>query len=79
MTERRRYHLSHEEKDALLNDQAALIDAQAARIKELEAALQKPKKTSSNSHTPPSSGHKSNKRREEGRSRARLVPACLGV
>jgi len=55
---RHRYRLSDAEKDALLDDQSALIDAQAARIKELEAALSAPKKTSKNSHTPPSSGFK---------------------
>jgi len=55
-----RYRLSDAEKDALLNDQSALIEAQAARIKELEAALSAPKKTSKNSHTPPSSGFKGN-------------------
>jgi len=39
MSSRPRYRLSHEEKDALLSDQAALIEAQAARINELEAKL----------------------------------------
>lgn len=58
MERRHRYRLSEAEKDALLDDQSALIDAQAARIKELEAALSAPKKTSKNSHTPPSSGFK---------------------
>jgi len=45
MERRHRYGLSEAEKDALLDDQSALIDAQAARIKELEAALSAPKKT----------------------------------
>ena len=49
-----RYRLSDAEKDALLSEQAALIERMAARIAELEAAAGKPKKTSSNSHTPPS-------------------------
>lgn len=56
-----RYRLSDAQKDALLNDQATLIEAQAARIKELEAALSAPKKTSKNSSTPPSAGFKGNK------------------
>jgi transposase len=56
-----RYRLSDAEKDALLSDQAALIEAQATtisdlqrRIAELEAGS-KPKKTSRNSSKPPSS------------------------
>jgi transposase len=49
-----RYCLSEAEKDALLMEQAALIERMAARIAELEAAVAKPRKTSSNSHTPPS-------------------------
>jgi transposase len=49
-----RYRLSEREKDALLSEQAALIERLAARVKELEALLAKPKKTSQNSHTPPS-------------------------
>lgn len=49
-----RYRLSEAEKDALLLEQAALIERLAARISELEALVGKPKKTSSNSHTPPS-------------------------
>ena len=60
MAKRTRYRLSDAEEDALLDDQAALIEAQAARIRELEAALSAPKKTSRNSHTPPSAGHKPN-------------------
>ncbi len=55
-----KYRLSDAEKDTLLDDQAALIEAQAARIKELEAKLASPKKTPKNSHTPPSAGRKSN-------------------
>jgi transposase len=60
VAKRTRYRLSDTEKDALLDDQAALIEAQAARINELEAALSAPKKTSRNSHTPPSAGRKPN-------------------
>jgi transposase len=68
-----RYRLSEAEKDALLADQAALIDAQAARIQELEAALKgsgggpaggsggTAKKTPRNSHLPPSAGQKADK------------------
>lgn len=53
-----RYRLSDQEKDALLTEQAALIERQAARIAELEALLAKPKKTSQNSHTPSSQDRK---------------------
>ena len=60
MVKQPRYRLSDAEKDALLDDQAALIEAQATRIKELEAALSSPKKTPKNSHRPPSAGHKTN-------------------
>lgn len=56
-----RYRLSDADKDALLNEQSTLIDRQASmisdqkqRIAELEAALSSPRKTSRNSHTPPS-------------------------
>ncbi|MEC5325899.1 IS66 family transposase [Aurantimonas sp. A3-2-R12] len=54
MTRPRRCTLTDAEKDALLDRQAALIDALMARITALEAALAKPRKTSRNSHTPPS-------------------------
>ena len=57
---RSRYRLSDAEKDVPLDDQAALIEAQAVRIRELEAALSAPKKTPKNSHTPSSAGHKAN-------------------
>jgi len=53
MTPPFRYRLSDREKDALLSEQAALIERQAARIVELEGLLAKPAKTSRNSHTPP--------------------------
>lgn len=49
-----RYRLSEAEKDALILEQAALIERLAARVAELEAQLGKPKKTSANSHLPPS-------------------------
>ena len=56
-----RYRLSDADKDALLNEQSTLIDRQASmitdqkhRIAELEAALSSPRKTSRNSHIPPS-------------------------
>jgi transposase len=53
-----RYRLSDREKDALLTEQAALIERLAARVAELEALLAKPRKTSQNSHTPPSQDRK---------------------
>lgn len=53
-----RYRLSEREKDALLAEQAALIDRQAARIAALEALLARPKRTAQNSHTPPSQDRK---------------------
>ena len=62
--------MSDDEKDALLCEQAALIERQSARIAELEALLARPKKTSRNSHTPPSQdwksggGEKKSKRRK---------------
>ncbi|MBP2233327.1 hypothetical protein J2847_006664 [Azospirillum agricola] len=48
-----RHRLSDAE-EALLLEQAALIERLAARTTELEALVGKPRKTSSNSHTPPS-------------------------
>jgi transposase len=48
------YRLSEAEKDALLVEQAALIERLVARVAELEALLSKPKKTSANSHLSPS-------------------------
>lgn len=51
-----RYRLSDAEKDALLSQQARLIEQMAARIADLEAALRQPKKTPKNSHLPPSQG-----------------------
>ena len=49
-----RIRLTEAEKDALLREQAALIERMAARIAELEALVGKPRKTSSNSSIPPS-------------------------
>lgn len=54
MTLRPRFSLSEADKDALLLEQAAMIERLAARIAELEALVGKPRKTSSNSHIPPS-------------------------
>lgn len=75
-----RYRLSDAEKDALLLEQAALIERMAARIAALEAALGKPKKTSSNSHTPPSQdgpGRENRKRDKDQRRHPR--PSRPGV
>lgn len=71
MTKGPRYLLSDSEKDALLDEQAALIEAQAARIAELEARLSAPKKTSKNSHLPPSSGTKANRPGKGGKKKPR--------
>lgn len=49
-----RFRLSDVEKDALLAQQQDLIEQQALRITELEALVGRPRKTSSNSHVPPS-------------------------
>ena len=54
MTERPRHRLSEAERDALLLEQAALIERLATRVAELEALLARPRKTSANSHLPPS-------------------------
>ena len=43
MTPPFRYRLSDREKDALLSEQAALIERQAARIAELEGLLCRPR------------------------------------
>ncbi len=64
-----RTHLSDPEKDQLLFEQDGLIKRQAARIADLEAALKKPKKTSSNSHTPPSQN-------DPGRENRSPHPSC---
>jgi transposase len=54
MTHPPRFGLSDAEKDALLLEQAQMIQRLPDRIAELEAMVGKPRKTSSNSHTPPS-------------------------
>jgi len=46
--------LSEAEKDALLAQQQEMIERLVARISELEALVGKPRKTSTNSHIPPS-------------------------
>lgn len=66
-----RYRLSDAEKDALLTEQAALIERMAARIAELEAAAGRPRKTSSNSHTPPSQDGPGRKTRQADKDRPR--------
>ena len=63
--------LSEAEKDALLAEQAALIERMAARIAELEALVGKPKKTSTNSHIPPSQDGPG---REAGKAKRRRKP-----
>src|SRR5512134_2718089 len=74
-----RYRLSDREKDALLAEQAAVIERLAARVKELEALLARPKKTSQNSHMPPSQDRKpSGSERKEGK-RRKLRPSRPGV
>lgn len=69
MSETPRYQLSHSEKDALLADQARLIQEMAAEIDRLKAmvAANGAKKTPKNSHTPPSQGQKANKQRDRPR------------
>ncbi len=49
-----RFRLSDVEKDALLAQQQELIERLAARVTEFEALVGRPRKTSSNSHVPPS-------------------------
>jgi transposase len=46
--------LTEAEKNALLLAQYEMIERMAARISELEALVGKPRKTSKNSHIPPS-------------------------
>lgn len=75
-----RYRLTDAEKDALLSEQAAVIERQAARIAELEAALAKPRKTSANSHTPPSQDGPGRRGRERDSGRGRKPrPSRPGV
>lgn len=49
-----RFRLSDAEKDALLAQQQELIERLSARVTELEALVGRPRKTSGNSHIPPS-------------------------
>jgi len=74
MKEPPRYRLSDAEKDALIVEQAALIERLVARVAELEALVGKPKKTSANSHLPPSQdgpGGKARKARAKRRRKPR--------
>jgi transposase len=66
--------LSEAEKDALLLEQAALIEHLSARVTELEAALKKPKRTSSNSHTPPSQDGPGRKNRKDDKASTQKKP-----
>lgn len=62
-----RIGLSEAEKDSLLTAQQDMIERLVARISELEALVGKPRKTSSNSHTPPSKdGFGKGKKRHKG-------------
>lgn len=54
MSSQPRIGLSEAEKDDLLVQQQEMIERLVARISELEALVGKPRKTSSNSHIPPS-------------------------
>ena len=49
-----RFSLNDAEKDALLVQQQEMIERLVARISELEGLVGRPRKTSSNSHIPPS-------------------------
>src|SRR5215470_12884434 len=70
-------HLSEVEKDALLDEQMGVIEWLHTRVKELEARLSKPKKTSSNSHQPPSSDGPGKPNRRKAKRRKR--PSRPGV
>src|SRR5277367_1572969 len=50
--------LSHAEKDALIGELMARVEALMARVAELEAKLEQPPKTPDNSSLPPSKGQK---------------------
>ena len=54
MTQPPRYNLSDADKDALLSQQAEMIERLVTRVGELEALVGKPRKTSKNSSIPPS-------------------------
>ena len=80
MKEPSRYRLSEAEKDALLVEQAALIERLVARVAELEALVGKPKKTSVNSHMPPSQDGPDGKPREaKARRRRKARPSRPGT
>jgi transposase len=80
MTELPRRRLSEAEKDALLLEQAALIERLLARVAELEALVGKPKRTSSNSHRPPSQdGPRGRARKTEAKRRRKPRPSRPGV
>ena len=53
MTQPPRYNLSDADKDALLSQQAEMIERLVRRVGELEALVGKPRKTSKNSSIPP--------------------------
>jgi transposase len=72
-----RIHLSDADKDRLLIEQAAMIERLAARIAELEAVLSRPRKTSSNSHLPPSKDGPGRKNRPDRPAKPR--PSRLGT
>ena len=75
-----RYRLSEAEKDALLVEQAALIARLAARVAELEALVGKPRKTSANSHIPPSKdGPGGASRKADAKRRRKPRPSRPGV
>ncbi|QQP87460.1 IS66 family transposase (plasmid) [Skermanella sp. TT6] len=75
-----RYRLSEAEKDALLVEQAALIERLAARVAELEALVGKPRKTSANSHIPPSQdGPGGASRKADAKRRRKPRPSRPGV
>lgn len=75
-----RYRLNEAEKDALLLEQAALIERLAARVAELEALVGKPRKTSANSHTPPSQdGPGGKSRKPDAKRRRQPRPSRPGV
>jgi transposase len=58
----------------LLLEQAALIEHLSARVTELEATLKKPRKTSSNSHAPPSQDGPGRKNRKDDKEGGKKTP-----
>lgn len=82
MTVPPRYRLSEAEKNALLLEQAAPIERLAARVAELEALASKLKKTSANSHLPPSQdgpGGKAGKAKRQRKARPSFLGAARPV